>query len=89
MLKFSLAIQKVSKFEKNNSNIAVNALFNDKHGIYTAGRSELTGESIKKANFLMVVDGQNKYYTVIKNISRLFSTLNGKISFICHCMKFA
>ena len=53
-LEFSLAIQKVSKFERNNAGIAVNVLFRNmkNKNIYTAHRSELNGK---------------RHYTAIKN----------------------
>ena len=53
-LEFSLAIQRISKFERNNPRIAVNVLFNKKGCIYTACRSELNGNCRKQVN---LVDG--------------------------------
>ena len=72
-LEFSLAIQKIGKFDKNNPGIAVNVLFNKKKSIYTARRSGLNGKCSKQVNLLIVVDGENRHYTAIKNISMLLS----------------
>ena len=88
-LKFPLAIQKVSKFERNNDGIAVNVLFsNVKYkDIYSACRSEFNGKCKKQVNLLMVVDAEKRHYTTIKNITRLLSKINGKIQHAYnHCM---
>ena len=69
-LEFPLAIQKIGKFERNNPGIAINVLFNNKESIYTATRSELNGKCKKQVNLLMVVDGEKRHYTAIKNISQ-------------------
>ena len=82
-LEFSLTIQ-ISKFEKNNPGIAVNALFN-KEGTYIACRSGLNGECKRQVNLLMVVDGERRHYTAITNISRLLSRLNRKSYRAYHC----
>ena len=66
------------KSEKNNPDIAVNVLFTGKKGIFTARRSEFNCNRKKQVNLLMVVDGENRHYTAIKNISRLLKSLNGK-----------
>ena len=47
-----------------------------KKSIHTARRSELNGNCSKQVNLLMIVDGENRHYTVIKNISRLLKSLN-------------
>ena len=70
-LEVPLAIQKIGKFEKNSPCIPVNVLFKSKNGIHTACRSE-KGKCSKKANLLIIADGENTHYTAIKNISRLF-----------------
>ena len=44
--------------------------------LYTAQRSELNGECNKQANLFMIVDGGNRHYTAIKNLSRLLKSLN-------------
>ena len=75
-IKFPLAIQKIGKFEKKNPGIAVNVLFNKKESIYTACRSDLNGRCCKQVNLLMIVEGANRHYIAIKNISRLLSKLN-------------
>ena len=84
-----MAIQKVSKFERNNPGIAVNVLFNNmkNENKYAARRSELNGKCKKQVNLLMVVDGEMRHHTAIKNISRLLSKLNGKTQHAYHyCM---
>ena len=86
-LNFPLAIQKIGKFEWNSLGTAVNVLFNKEESIYTARRSELNGKCSKQVNLLMVVDGEKRHYTAIKNISRLLSKLNGKTQHAYHyCM---
>ena len=83
-LEFRLAIQKISKFERNKPGIAINVLFNKKVSIYTVRRSELNGKCKKQVNLLMVVDGEKRHYTAIKNLSRLLSKLNGKTQHAYH-----
>ena len=46
-------------------------LFNNKKNIYTARRSERNVKCKKQVKPLMIVDGENRHYTVIKSISRL------------------
>ena len=46
--------------------------------IYTVCRSEHNMEYKKQVNLLMIEDGGKRHYTAIKNISRLFSKLNGR-----------
>ena len=80
MTQFPVSIQKTDKFEKNNPGIAVNVLFSKKksQNVYTARRSERNVKCKKQDNLLMIVDGEKRRYTAIKNISRLLSKLNGK-----------
>ena len=41
----------------------------------------------KQVNLLMIVDGEERHYTAIKNISRLLSKLNGETKRAYHyCM---
>ena len=76
---FPLAIQKIINFIRNNPGISVNVLLNNKEIIYIAYRSELNGKCSKQANLLMIVDGENRHYKIIKKkICRLLSRLNGK-----------
>ena len=85
-LEFPLAIQKVSKFERNNPGMAVTVLLSNmkNKNIYTVPRSELNGKCKKQVNLFMVVDGEKRHYTAIKNISRLLSKLNGKTQHAYH-----
>ena len=88
-LEFPVSIKKIDKFEKNNPDIAVNVLFSKKknQNIYTAQRSERNVKCKKQVNLLMIVDGEKRHYTAIKNISRLLSKLNGKTQHAYHyCM---
>ena len=71
-----LAIQKVGKFENNNSDIAVNVLFNSQKDIYKPFISESDRKCGKQANSLMIEDEENRHYTAIKIISRLLKSLN-------------
>ena len=61
----------IKKTEKNNSDIAVNVLFSNIKSIYTARSSGRNMKCKKQVNLLMIVDGEERYYTAIKNISRL------------------
>ena len=88
-LEFPVSIKKIDKFEKNNPGIAVNVLFsnNKNQNIYTARRSERNVKCKKQVNLLMIVDGEKRYYTAIKDIYRLLSKLNGKTRRTYHfCM---
>ena len=81
-LELPVSIKKIEKFEKNNPGIAVNVLFSDKKSqmknIYTVRRSGHNVKCKKQVNLLMIVDGEERHYTAIKNISRLLSKLNRK-----------
>ena len=77
-LKFPVALNMIGKFEKNNPNIAINVLFTNKNSIYIGRKSQFNGERQKQANLLMVVDGENRHYTAVKNLSRLLTALNTK-----------
>ena len=72
-LEFPVSIKKTDKFEKNNPGIAVNVLFSKKESqnIYTVRRSKHNIECKKQVNLLMIEDGGKRYYSAIKNISRL------------------
>ena len=79
-LEFPVSIKEIDKFEKSNHGITVNVLFSNKKSIkiYTVRRSERNMKCKKQVNLLMIVDGEKRHYTAIKNISRLLSRLNGK-----------
>ena len=88
-LEFPVSIKMIDKFDKNKPGIAVNVLFSNKksQNIYTARRSERNVKCKKQVNLLMIVDGEKRHYTAIKNISRLLSKLNGKTKRAYHfCM---
>ena len=63
-------------FEKNNIDIAVNVLFNNKKVIYKPFISECNRKCSKPANSLMVVDKENRHYSAIKIVLRLLTSLN-------------
>ena len=101
-LKFPMAINEIGKFEKNNSEVAVNVLFTSKNEddeeisaleclrylfqeeklkggtFYIARRSDYNCKRKKQVNSLMIVDGENRHYTAVKNLSRLLSSSNCK-----------
>ena len=82
-----MAIHKIGKFERNIPGIGINVLFNKEESIYTVCRSEINRKCKKQVNLLMVVDGEKRHYTAIKNISKLLSKLNGKTQHAYHyCM---
>ena len=88
-LEFPVSIKKIDKFEKNNPDIAVDVFFSKKksQNIYAARRSKRNVKCKKEVNLLMIVDGEKRRYTAIKNISRLLSKLNGKTKRAYHyCM---
>ena len=90
-LAFPVSIKKIDKFEKNNLGMAVNVFFNNKKGqkknIYTVRKSGRNVKYKKQVNLLMIVDGEERHYTAIKNVSRLLSKLNGKTKRAYHyCM---
>ena len=76
-LEFPVSIKKIDKFEKNNPGIAINVSFSKKknQNIYTASRSERNVKCKKQINLLMIVDGEKRHYTPIKNISRFLSEI--------------
>ena len=52
--------------------------------IHTVRRSERNVKCRKQVNLLMIVDGEKRHYTAIKNISRLLLKLNGKTQHVYH-----
>ena len=90
-LEFPVSIKKIDKFKKNNPGIAVNVFLSNKKSqkknIYTVCRSGPNAKCKKQVNLLMIVNGEKRHYTAIKNISRLLSKLNGKTQHAYHyCM---
>ena len=70
-LDFPIDLSQIEKFEKNNPKISVN-VFGFEEDVYPLRISETEGENI--ANLLLISDGEQKHYCVIKNISRLLSS---------------
>ena len=58
--------------------------FNKKKGIFTARSTKLNGNCNNQAKLLMIVDGANRYYMAIKNLSRLLKLLNVTHKGVCH-----
>ena len=89
-LEFPVSVKKIDKFEKNNTDIAVNVFFSNKKNIYTGRRSEHNMKCKKQVNLLMIADGENRHYTSIKSISRLLKSLNathkGAYQFCMNCL---
>ena len=72
--------------------MAVNVLLSNKKSqkknIHTVHRSGRSIKCEKQVNLLMIVDGEERHYTAIKNISRLLKFLNATRKGAYHfCMK--
>ena len=52
--------------------------------VYTIRRSGHNRKCKEQVNLLMIVDGERRHYTAVKNISRLLSKLNGKTRHAYH-----
>ena len=91
-LEFPVSIKKIDKFEKNNPDIVVNVLFSNKksQNIYAARRSEHNTKCKKQVNLLIIMDGENRYYTAIKSIYKLLKPFNaihkGAYNFCMNCL---
>ena len=91
-LEFPVSIKKIDKFEKNNPDIVVNVLFSNKksQNIYAARRSEHNTKCKKQVNLLIIMDGENRYYTAIKSIYKLLKPFNaihkGVYNFCMNCL---
>ncbi|XP_057310212.1 uncharacterized protein LOC130648190 [Hydractinia symbiolongicarpus] len=66
---FTVALNKIGKFEEQNPECAVNMLFVSDKTIYIGHRSEYNIKRDKQANLLMITDGESKYYTAVKSES--------------------
>ena len=70
-LEFPMKINEIGKFEKANPDISVNVLCEEgKEKIFICRKSKFNERS-KIVNLLLIVDGEKKHYTAIKNLSRL------------------
>ena len=67
-LQFPVSIKQIDRFEKNNTDIAVNVWFIKKksQNIYTARRSGRNVKCKKQVNFLMMVGGEKRHYAVCR-----------------------
>lgn len=77
-IEFPTTIKSISKFEKNNPDIAVNVLYVTKKSINNLRRSEYKITRSKQVNLLLIKDGKKTHYTCIKKISRLLGRENRK-----------
>ena len=85
-LEFPVALNKIGKFEKNNTEISMNVLFVNQKSIYIARRSEFNSKGRKQVNLLMIVDGENRHYTAVKSLSRLQFNSKGKKGAYNYCV---
>ena len=76
-LEFPVAINKISKFEKNNNDIVVNVLGIKGKRIYICRNSKHYNR-MNVVNLLLIDDGEQRHYTVIKSLSRLLGDSNSK-----------
>ena len=87
-LSFQYRLRRLISLKKNNPGIALNVLFcnkkSPKKDIYTVRSSELNVKCKKQVNLSIILDGEERHYTAIKNISRLLSKLNGKFQQVYH-----
>lgn len=84
-LEFHLAINKISKFEKNNPGIAVNVLYVAKKNIHTLQQSDCNITRSKQISLLLITDDTKTHYTTITNFSRLLGCKNSK-NFCLNCL---
>ena len=90
-IKFPATTNQISKFEKQNPDIAVNVLFlhlgKEVRQYYI---SEYNGERNKIVDLLLIEEWGKKHYCAIKNRSKLLSKLNsnhnGKEHFCIYCL---
>ena len=90
-IKFPATTNQISKFEKQNPDIAVNVLFlhlgKDIRQYYI---SEFNGKRDKVVDLLLIEEWDKKHYCAIKNRSKLLSMLNsnhnGKEHFCIYCL---
>merc|ERR1711911_63802 len=53
-------------------------MFVNQKSINIARRSDFNCKRSKQVNLLMIVEGENRHYTAVKNLSRLLKSLNAK-----------
>ena len=78
-LEFPVSVNKIDKFEKNNTDIAVNVLCEEesKDIIYICRKSKFN-DRFNLLNIIMIVDGKKRHYTAIKSLSKLLGNLKSK-----------
>ena len=75
-LEFPVATNKINEFEKNNKDIAVNALGVKDQRPYPLRKSK--HKDRKNVYLLLITDGEKTHYTTIKSLSRLLGNSNSK-----------
>ena len=74
-LKYPVAINEIDKFERKNG-IPVNVLGVKGRDIYICRKTKLTKP--EGVNLLLITDGENRHYTVVKSLTRLLRSSNSK-----------
>ncbi|XP_039296247.1 uncharacterized protein LOC120355032 isoform X2 [Nilaparvata lugens] len=86
-LNFPLSLEDISKFEKQNPTICINVIAHENHTFYPLLISK-NKDRQHKITLLLLSSKDKKYYTLVKNLSRLLSnyTKHGHKVEICpHC----
>ncbi|XP_057310074.1 uncharacterized protein LOC130648072 [Hydractinia symbiolongicarpus] len=90
-MEFSTSIKDISKFEKNNPDIAVSVLYVMGKKINILRRSEYNIRRNKQVNLLLINDDKKRHYTAVKSLSRLLGsdTLKNtaKMHFCLNCLQ--
>ncbi|XP_057302746.1 uncharacterized protein LOC130636913 [Hydractinia symbiolongicarpus] len=77
-IEFPTTIKDISKFEKNNSDIAVNVLYIMGKKINILRRSEHNIRRSKQANLLLITDDKKTHYIAVKSLPRLLGKETSK-----------
>ncbi|XP_057302648.1 uncharacterized protein LOC130636817 [Hydractinia symbiolongicarpus] len=89
-IEFPTSIKDIFKFEKNNTDIAVNVLYVTGKTFNILRRSTYNGRN-KHVNLLLLTDDKKTHYTTIKNLSRLLgseiSKNHLKMRFCLNCLQ--
>ena len=76
-LEFPVSLKDIDIFERNNEDISVNVLFSSGKEFYICRRSNYFERS-EVVNLLLVVDGEKRHYTTIRDIGKLLNSSNSK-----------
>ncbi|XP_057305351.1 uncharacterized protein LOC130642280 [Hydractinia symbiolongicarpus] len=89
-IEFPTSIKDITKFERNNPDIAVNVFFATGKSFNILRRSAFN-ERENQTNLLLLTDDKKSHYVAIKNLSRLLkseiSKNHGKMSFCLNCLQ--